>query len=131
MKRLVWFAISGGSGFVADAGLLALLIAYTPLGPYSARVLAIGFAMTVTWLINRTFTFGRSRHSLAVEGARYGSVAIAMALFNYAIYAGLLFIFPELPPVIAVAIASGIAMVFSYLGYARLVFGAAGAPASK
>ena len=34
MSRFLRFAIVGGVGFVVDAGVLALLLWATPLGPY-------------------------------------------------------------------------------------------------
>ena len=47
MKRLLAFGIAGTSGFITDAGLLHLMITYTGIGPYSARVLSIAAAMLV------------------------------------------------------------------------------------
>jgi putative flippase GtrA len=123
VKRLFLFAVAGGLGFVSDAGMLAFLIWATPIGPFWARVVAIAFAMCVTWIFNRSLTFGRSDHSLAAEGARYGGVGIVSALFNYAIYSAILLLFPGLYPVIAAAIASVAAMGVSWFGYSRLVFG--------
>ncbi len=124
MRRLLLFAIVGGTGFLADAGVLALLLMATPLGPFAARVLAIAAAMLVTFWLNRTFTFGRSGRSLSAEGARYGGVGIGTALLNYAVYSALLLAFPALPPVLAVAAASLVAMACSFAGYSRFVFGA-------
>ncbi len=54
------------------------------LNPFLARLLSIGFALAVTWLINRTVTFGPSSRHVAVEGARYGGVGIGTSLVNYA-----------------------------------------------
>lgn len=122
MKRILTFGLAGGIGFAVDAGVLFLLLRVTPLGPFSARIIAIALAMTATWLINRSFTFGPSGRSLADEGSRYGAVGLATALFNYAIYSGLLLALPGLSPFAALVIASGAAMTASYLGYSRLVF---------
>ncbi|MGB3876278.1 MAG: GtrA family protein [Shinella zoogloeoides] len=124
MRRVLAFAVVGGVGFLTDAGVLALLLRATPLGPFSARILAIAAAMLVTFWLNRSFTFGRSDRGLAVEGARYGGVGISAALLNYAVYSAILLAFPALWPVLAVAIASIVAMVWSFLGYSRFVFGA-------
>jgi putative flippase GtrA len=77
----------------------------------------------MTWAINRRVTFGPSERSVAREGARYGIVAVAVGLFNYFAYAGLLLAFPDLHPVAALAIASLAAMILSFLGYSRFVFG--------
>ena len=122
MKKLIRFAIAGGVGFIVDAGLLALLLHTTPLGPFIARVIAIAAAMFTTWMFNRTFTFDRSPHSLAAEGFRYGSVGVTSALVNYGLYAALLLSLPTLQPLAAMVLATAASMVFSFLGYSRFVF---------
>lgn len=122
MKRLFTFAVAGGAGFLVDASVLALLLWATPLGPLVARVFAIAAAMFFTFWLNRTFTFGRSHRGIAAEGTRYGGVGISAALLNYAVYSALVLAFPALRPVLAVAVASLVAMVWSFLGYSRFVF---------
>lgn len=122
MKKLIRFGIAGGLGFLIDAGVLALLLHLTPLGPFVARVIAIALAMLATWIFNRTFTFDRSPHSLAAEGFRYGSVGITSALVNYGLYAALLIALPALQPLAAMVLASAAAMFFSFFGYSRFVF---------
>ncbi|MBZ9850447.1 GtrA family protein [Mesorhizobium sp. CA14] len=122
MGRLFRFALAGGIGFVADAAALWLLLAATPLGALSARVLSIGFALCVTWQVNRHLTFAPSSRGIAQEGARYGGVGIATSIVNYLVYCALLFALPALPPLVALAAASIIAMALSFLGYSRLVF---------
>jgi len=104
-------------------GVLWLFLHFGLLDPYSARVLAIGSAMLCTYGINRTFTFGASDRKVAVEGARYGSVGIASALLNYAVYSASLISLPGISPYLALILGSGSATVFSYLGYSRFVFG--------
>ena len=122
MKRFGWFLVAGSIGFAADAGMLALLLHITPLGPLGARIIAIAFALSVTWGFNRAVTFGRSKFPMLLEGARYGSVGLLSALVNYAIYAGQLLALPMFPPLAALAIASIAAMAFSWAGYSRFVF---------
>jgi putative flippase GtrA len=122
MRRVVSFVVVGGLGFAADAAALALLLAVTPFGPFLARILSIAFALTCTWLLNRSFTFGPSRRAVAVEGARYGSVGIATGIANYLVYSALLLALPGLPPLAALAVASIAAMALSFAGYSRLVF---------
>lgn len=122
MRRQARFALVGGAGFLADAGALLALGALTPLGPYVARVLSIGFALFVTWLLNRSLTFPPSARGVTVEGARYGGVGAATSLVNYAVYAALLAVVPGLQPLAALVVASAVAMTLSYLGYSRLVF---------
>ncbi|MGX5800879.1 GtrA family protein [Bradyrhizobium sp. Arg314] len=122
MDRLVRFALAGGIGFAADAAALWLLLSATPLGPLSARVLSIGFALCVTWQVNRHLTFSPSSRGIAQEGVRYGGVGIATSVVNYLVYCAALFALPGLPPLVALAFASIVAMALSFLGYSRLVF---------
>ena len=122
MKRLARFIFAGGVGFLADAAALWLLLAATPLGPFVARVASIGFALSVTWLINRHLTFSPSSRGIAQEGARYGGVGIATSIVNYLVYCAILFALPTVSPLAALASASLVAMALSFLGYSRLVF---------
>lgn len=122
MKKLVRFGIVGTAGFVIDAAVLWMLLETTPLGPFLARAIAIAVALCATWYLNRSFTFGASRRSIAIEGFRYGSVGITSAAVNYLIYSGLLLSLPILQPLAALVIASIAAMAFSFFGYSRFVF---------
>lgn len=122
MKKLLWFAIAGGCGFAIDALITLGLIAYTPAGPFFARFVAIAAAMVFTWMINRTFTFGRSNRSVAQEGFWYGFVGLISAALNYALYSVLLLRTPILQPFAALVLASLAAMAFSFFGYSRFVF---------
>lgn len=122
MKKLVRFGIVGTAGFAIDAVLLWLLLETTPLGPFVARAVAIAVALVSTWHLNRTFTFGASRRSIAVEGFRYGSIGLVSSAVNYLIYSGLLLSLPILQPLAALVIASIAAMAFSFFGYSRFVF---------
>lgn len=122
MKRLASFAVAGGAGFATDAGILFVLTALAGFGPMLSRLVSICAAILVTWAINRRHTFGPSGRTLAAEGARYGAVAVAIAAFNYLVYAGLLLLLPALWPVAALMVSSAAAMALSFLGYSRLVF---------
>ena len=121
-RRFARFAMAGGVGFVADAAALALLLEWTPLGPFGSRLGSIGFALLVTWLVNRNLTFAPSVRGRVREGMRYGGVGVSTSILNYVIYSGLLFAWPALAPLAALVAASIAAMALSYLGYSRLVF---------
>ncbi len=122
MKRFTRFLLVGGVGFLADAGLLLLLLAVTPLGPLPARLISAGCALLLTWTLNRHFAFSPSARGLAQEGARYGGVGITTSLVNLAIYTALLAALPAIPPLLALVVGSGIATLLSFAGYSRLVF---------
>ena len=121
--RFVRFALVGGTGFVIDAGLLALLHHGAGLDPFPSRLVSISASALTTWRLNRTLTFGASGLSQASEGLRYGIVAALTAGLNYLIYAAALLLWPSLPPLVAAVLATLAAMGFSYAGYSRLVFG--------
>lgn len=122
MKRLFWFLLAGGGGFIIDAGLTHVLITAAHVSPFHARIPAILCAMAFTWFINRSRTFGPSRHSLAVEGFRYWAVGITSALLNYAVYSALIYHLPMLQPLVAVVLSSASATLYSFFGYSRFVF---------
>lgn len=122
MNRFMRFALIGAIGFVADAGMLYLLLHTTTLGAISARVASIAFALTVTWQLNRWLTFGPSSRSIAVEGARYGGIGMATSVVNFVVYSAVLWAMPDLTVFLALVIGSLAALVFSFFGYSRLVF---------
>ena len=122
MSRFLRFLVIGTLGFVADAGVLGALLVWSPLGVYSARLVSIAFALLVTWLLNRLITFGPSSRHVAVEGARYGGVGIATSVVNYLAYSAFLWAMPDMPVIVALVVASVVALAFSFLGYSRLVF---------
>jgi len=126
--RFFRFALVGGTGFVIDAGLLAMLHHGAGLDPYLSRLISISAGAFTTWRLNRGLTFGASGLSQASEGMRYGIVAGLAAGFNYLVYAAALLLWPALPPLAAAMIATLAAMGFSYAGYSRLVFSGAVAP---
>ncbi len=122
LGRLLSFAVAGGSGFVVDMTVLYVLLDFTPMGPFSARVVSIACAMTTNFLMNRTFTFGASGRSILQEGTRYSSIGLIGAGLNYLIYAALLLLIEGFSPFWATFIAVVIVAVFSYFGYSRFVF---------
>lgn len=121
MKKLAWFVLAGGTGFAIDAGVTHLLLSLTSIGPFAARVPAIMAAMSATWFLNRSFTFGRSSSSLAAEGFRYWAIGITAAFLNYAVYSAILYRLP-IQPMAAIVFASLAAMTYSFFGYSRFVF---------
>lgn len=129
-SRFSRFALVGASGFVFDALVLLVGLA-AGLDPFSARLIAVLSAMTYTWLLNRSFTFGASPGHPGREWLRYMAANGAGAALNYAIYSGLLLLFaPLLSPLVALCIASGLAMLVNYWSNGRFVFTGARNPAA-
>ena len=55
------FFVVGTIGFIVDAGVLAVLVHGYGQGNYSSRMVSFAVAVTVTWLLNRTFSFADGR----------------------------------------------------------------------
>lgn len=124
-REALSFVFAGGIGFLADAGMLSLLFHVVGLGPYVSRGIAFVFAVTVTWILNRTYTFqNKSASKLHHEYFRYMSTQVLGAAINFGIYAMCLHLseFMRQWPVAALAVGSVVAMVFNFLAMKFLVF---------
>ena len=122
---MAWFAVIGGIGFCTEATALHLLVSRDVLGPVESRVISFPLAVTLTWLLNRRFTFpGGSRwptagaYTLYVLGQTFG------AIFNFTVYAALVgsVAFLAKRPVVALAVAAVVALAFNFVWARRLVF---------
>lgn len=118
------YAVVGGIGFLVDAGVLHFLLATTGMGPVGARLVSFPIALAVTFFLNRQLVFAGSRHSLAVAIPAYVGVQGVGYLVNMAIYSVLVFSapWPLSHPLVALAVASGIALFVNYIGARRIVF---------
>jgi putative flippase GtrA len=58
-SRFLRFCLVGAAGSLVDAGLLQALVTLAGANPFVARVSSFLAAATVTWRLNRCFTFGR------------------------------------------------------------------------
>jgi putative flippase GtrA len=123
-SRLLWFAVAGGAGFLVDGGVLTGLI-WLGCDPRPARLLSFLAAMVTTWLINRTHTFAdRSGRPTLREFLRYAAASMFASSVNLGVYFALVswggpF---RIWPVLALAIATGLAMVINFLSYLKVVF---------
>jgi putative flippase GtrA len=119
------FIVVGGIGFIVDATILSTLIHGLDIGPYIARLFSFSGAVTVTWLLNRVWTFSRSMtEHKGSEYSRYIAVQTCGALLNLAIYAVCIRLSPvmEAFPVLALAVGSITAATFNFLGARHFVF---------
>lgn len=124
-RELVSFILVGGTGFLVDAGCLMLLFHGLDFGHYSSRLIAFAVAVTVTWILNRTYTFqaGRPR-SIHTEYVKYFSTQTIGALINFGFYALCLAASSVMRdwPVLALGVGSVVAMVFNYFAMKYYVF---------
>ena len=123
-SRLCWFAVAGLGGFLVDAGVLTILM-HLGLDARIARFISFACALTMTWLINRSRTFGdRVGQPSLREFLRYASASTLAALINLGIFTVLFTLggpFAEWP-VLAVAVATGVSMSVNFWSYLKLVF---------
>ncbi|MHB8248860.1 MAG: GtrA family protein [Acidithiobacillus sp.] len=57
LTEVFCFGLSGTAGFVVDAGIVAISTKEIWLNPISEQVIEFSVAVTVTWRINRHWTF--------------------------------------------------------------------------
>jgi putative flippase GtrA len=124
--QMLRFGIVGGIGFLVDAGVLTLMLTWG-LGPYSGRVVSFLAAATVTWILNRSFTFRRDSPSgthPAGEWLAYLGLMVIGGLVNYGTYAAAVtFVEPvERHPVIGVALGSIAGMAINFWTSKTMVF---------
>ncbi len=90
LGQIARFAVVGSAGFAIDGGLLYVLIS-KGFDPYLARCMSFPPAVTVTWFLNRVWTFSARTGGARRQYARYLAVQVAGAVGNYAVYALILF----------------------------------------
>lgn len=114
--HLLRFALAGVTGFVVDAGVLALLIG--PLGPYFGRLCSFLAAVATTWLVNRNLAFAdrTGRHSLVGEFGRYFASMLLGGVLNYGVYSGVVALLGRdgIMPYLGLAAGTAVGMVVNY-----------------
>jgi putative flippase GtrA len=122
--ELVYFSIAGVAGFLVDAGIVWL---FTMAGadPFTAQMVAFTLAVTVTWLLNRRFTFAHHASPNWVrEWMHYVAANSVGAIVNNGVYAILVLsvaLFSK-EPVLAVAVGSLAGLLFNFTASRALVF---------
>jgi len=115
-SRLALFGVVGTVGFLAD---VAVLYAAAPVfGWYGGRVLSFLAAATVTWQLNRRWTFADAA-AARLEGTtaylRYLLTMLAGAVVNYGVYAATLgWVEGAFAPALGVALGSIAGLAFNF-----------------
>jgi putative flippase GtrA len=124
-RQFLSFGVVGTVGFIVDAGVLTLVLETSSRGLYVGRLISFVSAATVTWALNRRYTFGDAEKSKRFgQWARFLVVNSGGGLINYATYAVLvstLAIFHD-GPVLAVAIGSLAGLAVNFLFSKLFVF---------
>jgi putative flippase GtrA len=121
-KRGLGFVMSGGLATVTDATVLSLLTQIGHLDPFSARLAAIACAMVVAFFAHRRWSFAVSTPATLAEFGKFVSVAATASAINYAVYAGILLLRFTTQPLLALLIATAVAMGVTYVGLRFGVF---------
>jgi putative flippase GtrA len=116
------FVLAGGLGFVADAAVLWLLTYGVGVSPFLARLVGIALGVLVSWLVNRSVTFGATSPPSLREFAKYSAAAGFAQVVNYAVFGAILLARPETDPMIAFVVACLVSIPTSYIGFRFGVF---------
>lgn len=118
------FGSTGAIGFSIDASILYALVALG-FDAYLSRVISFSAAVTITWLINRSWTF-RSTENTENNNRflRYLLVQMTAVSVNYAFYAAVLAFIPVTPAnaVFALAVGSIFGLIVNFAGAKAFVF---------
>ncbi|MGI4876561.1 MAG: GtrA family protein [Janthinobacterium lividum] len=116
--QVIRFGITGGLGFVIDAGVLWLLIR-AGVSPYAARVASIACAIVLTWWLNRRMTFRTAAPPSWREFGAFFLQSLAGAAVNYAIYSAMLW--AGAPVIAGLVVGTAIASVFNFFRYRAIL----------
>jgi putative flippase GtrA len=113
--QLLKFGLVGGSGYLINLGVFALLAGNFGVHHVTAAIGAFAVAVTNNFLWNRHWTFGPGDGPAHFQAARFFTVSLASLGLNIAVLELLLYTnaVGELP---AQAIAVAAAMPFNFLG---------------
>ena len=122
--------VKHGAGFIAsgllatatDAAVLVALTRGLGIDPFSSRLVAIVCAMVVGFFAHRRLTFAIREPATLAQFGRFVGVAASAAAINYTLYAGILLLWPDTEPLIAMLAPTLAAMTISYLGLRLAVF---------
>ena len=118
------FVSVGAAGFLVEAILLQSLVSLADMHAFPALLIAFGVAVTLTWLLNRSYTFKVDKPHNFVEWVKYTAVNSAGGIIHLAVYGALVYYSPLLQqyPLIPLVISSAVAAVFNYSMSSSLVF---------
>src|SRR5450755_3954216 len=117
------FALVGIVGFVTDASVLRLVVGAFGFNLYLGRVVSFLVAATVTWVLNRVFTF-KHTGARAAQWLRFVCVNGLGGAANFGTYALLVgtLVTAREHPTIAVACGSVVGMGINFTLMRRVVF---------
>ena len=124
--RFLRFCAVGTAGFLADTGMLLVIVHVFGVNPVAAKILSFGLAVFLTFELNRRWAFGVTRSgNIGTALAAYFGVQSTGFLCNFGVFTALIYVLPV--PfnnlVLCSMVAAAAALVVNYAGAKRLVFG--------
>lgn len=113
--QLVKFGLVGGSGYLINLGVFALLTASLGVHHIAAAILAFCVAVSSNFFWNRHWTFAAGHGHAGFQAARFFAVSVAALLINLAVLE-VLVEGASMGELAAQAIAVAVAMPFNFLG---------------
>jgi putative flippase GtrA len=121
LHPVIRFGLVGVTGLASDMGVFTLLHQFGA-NPLIIRIISLGFATLVTWLLNRQFTFEKQKRAVGHEAARYIGVTVFAQGVSYLTFAGLITLFSGFIPQAAMLIGAIIGAAFSFQGHKFVSF---------
>jgi len=117
------FALVGTVGFIVDASVLTLVTALG-IGPFLGRLISFAVAVTVTWYLNRVFTFADTDPRWLTQWGKFVSVNAIGGLINYGVYAVLVAFVPIVAEHLVLGVAAGsiAGLAWNFISSSKAVF---------
>jgi len=124
LKQFFRFCLVGALGFVTDFGVLYAVVKGLGLGPTSGRIVSFLVAATVTWKVNRHFTFVKQDAGSVREWLQYLTFTGVGGFINVAVYQTWLWFTDHstLNLFLGVVAGSAVALMFNFVISKRAVF---------
>ncbi len=126
LRQFISFACVGVAGLIVDAGVLWLMLNGIGLDRYTGRVPSYIAAATVTWALNRRFTFQAMPHtdSLFRQWLKFLTANLSGLIANFGTYTACVTFVPLAIqyPLLGLIPASIAGLVFNFLASKHLVF---------
>jgi putative flippase GtrA len=113
--QLLKFGVVGGSGYLVNLAVFAVLAGLLGMHYVLAAVIAFCVAVSSNFFWNRHWTFGPGDSPAGFQAARFFTVSIAALLINLAVLEALV-VGASVGKLAAQAIAVALAMPFNFLG---------------
>lgn len=116
VKKLAFFCVIGGAGFLVDAIVLHLAMTFFGGYPLLCRIPAFSLAVIVTWYGNAHWTFNVPDKRFRASFPKYLASNLVGLSLNYGLYAVsiLTIAYCARYPLAALAIGSAVALIYNY-----------------